>query len=194
MVQRNSRLIGGIYQVGQMITSGPLVASYTAYNRNNGNVVGLLVINLPPAFNLYAADQWLEPLTRRRPIQSPHVIRVYDWGVSEGKAYIATDPPRGISLRQLMDTEHIDLARSLNLTIQMTRGVAVLQANEIVDTDLRPQLITVDTIGRQDRVQLDDVSLRLLVRQLGYVQGQNVQDIEYLDPRYMAPEGIYQGV
>lgn len=194
MEQRNSRLIGGIYQVGQMITSGPLVATYTAYNRNNGSVVGLLVISLPPAVNPYAAGQLLAPLARWRPVQSPHVIRIYDWGISEGKAYIATDPPRGITLRQLMDVEHIDLARALDLTIQMTRGVAALQANSIVDIDLRPQLITVDTIGRADRVQLDDVNLRLIVRQLGYVQGQNVQDIEYLDPRYMAPENIYQGV
>jgi pSer/pThr/pTyr-binding forkhead associated (FHA) protein len=194
MSQRNSRLIAGVYQVGQMITSGPLLTSYTAYNRNTSDVVGLLVIELPATFDPYTARQLLAPLARRRAVQSPHVIRVYDWGVFGNQAYIATDPPRGITLQQVEDTENIDLARSLDLAIQLTRGVAALQAHGIIDTDLRPQMITVDTIGQEDRVQLDDVGLRLIFRQLGYAQGQSTSDISYFDPRYMAPENIYQGV
>ena len=193
-MQRNSRLIAGVYQVGQVITSGPLLTTYSAYNRNTSDVVGLLVIELPPAFDPPAAQQLLAPLATRRSVYSPHVIRVYDWGVFENKAYIATDPPRGITLRQLMDTENIDLARALELARQMTRGMAALQGHGIVDTDLRPQLITVDTVGVDDRVQLDDVGLRIIFRQLGYVPGQTIHDIGYLDPRYMAPEHIYQGI
>jgi len=194
MIQRNSRLIAGVYQVGQVITSGPLLTTYSAYNRNTSDVVGLLVIELPPGFDPVATQQLLAPLAARRLVYSPHVIRVFDWGVFENKAYIATDPPRGITLRQLMDTENIDLARALELACQMTRGMAALQGHGIVDTDLRPQLITVDTIGLDDRVQLDDVGLRIIFRQLGYVPGQSMQDIGYLDPRYMAPEHIYQGI
>jgi serine/threonine protein kinase len=194
MMQRNTRSIGGVYQVGQMITSGPFLQTYTAYNRNTNDVVGLLVIALPPAFDIHTAERLLTPLGNRRLIQSPHVIRLHDWGVSEDKIYIATDPPRGVTLRQLADTENLNLIRSLDLAKQMVNGVAALQATNIVDTDLRPQLITVDTIGQDDRVQLDDVGLRSLFRQLGYMQGQNSRDIEYLDPRYMAPESIYRGV
>jgi serine/threonine protein kinase len=194
MTQRNSRLIGGVYQVGQVITSGPLLTTYTAYNRNTSDVVGLLVSELPQAFDPSAVEQLLAPLGQRRPVQSPHVIRVYDWGISEGKVFIATDPPRGITLRQLTDEENLDLRRSINLATQITRGVATLQASGIFDTDLRPPFITIDTIGLDDRAQLDDVGLRGLLRQLGYIQGENVNDIEYLDPRYMAPEYIFQGI
>ncbi|MGH2506108.1 MAG: serine/threonine-protein kinase, partial [Ktedonobacteraceae bacterium] len=194
MAQRSSRLIAGIYQVGQIITSGPLLTTYTAYNRNTSDVVGLLVLTLPPSCDPTIAQQLLAPLARRRMLQSQHVIRVHNWGICEGGAYIATDPPRGITLSQLEDSENIDLARALDLAIQMTRGVATLQAQSIIDTDLRPHMLTVDTIGLNDRVQLDDVGLRHIVRQLGYVQGLNMHDIGYLDPRYMAPESIYQGI
>ncbi len=193
-MQRQSRLIGGVYQVGQVITTGSFLTMYTAYNRNTSDVVGLLVIDLPPTLEPSTALQFLSSLTRRRQIQSPHVIRVYDWGVSEGKAYIATVPPRGITLKQLTDNENISLAQALELSIQMARGIAALQSNGIIDTDLRPQLITIDTVVQDNRVQLDDVGLRALFRQLGYVQGQNTPDIGYFDPRYMAPESIYQGV
>jgi serine/threonine protein kinase len=194
MIQRNARLIAGVYQVGQIITSGPLLTTCSAYNRNTSDVVGLLVIELPPTSDSTAAQRLLAPLATRRLVNSPHVIRVYDWGIFEQKAYIATDPPRGITLRQLMDTENIDLARALDLARQLTRGVAVLQGQGIVDTDLRPQLITVDTIGLDDRVQLDDVGLRLIFRQLGHVLGHSTHDIGYFDPRYLAPEHMHQGV
>lgn len=194
MIQRNSRLIAGVYQVGQVITSGPFLTSYSAYNRNTSDVVGLLVIELPATLDPAVAQQLLAPLARRRRVQSPHVIGIHDWGVFERTAYIATDPPRGITLRQLMDTENIDLDRSLDLAIQVARGVAALQGNGIVDTDLRPHLITIDTIGLEDRAQLDDVGLRALFRQPGYPSGQSVHDLGYLDPRYLAPEHIYQGI
>ncbi len=195
MAQRNSRLVGGIYQVGQTFTVGQFLTIYSAYNRNTNDVVGLLVIDLPSTLNVQAAEHLLSPLMQRRFVQSPHVMHVYDWGISEGKAYIATDPPRGITLQQLMNAENLSLARGLEMAIQLTRGVAALQAQGIVDTDLRPQLITVDSIvGQDDRVQIDDVGLRTIFRQLGYVHGQNSQDIEYLDPRYTPPESIYQGI
>ncbi len=193
MTQRNTRLVAGVYQVGQMITAAPPLVSYSAYNRNTNDVVGLLVIDLLPSIDPISARQALAPLERRRQVQSPHVISVFNWGLSEGKAYSVTDPPRGITLRQLMDTENIGLARSLDLVTQMVRGVVALQGSGSIDTDLRPPLITVDTIGLEDRVQIDDVGLRAIYRQLGYMSGQNSQDIGYLDPRYMAPEQFFQG-
>jgi hypothetical protein len=58
---------------------------------------------------------------------------------------------------------------------------------------MRPQLVTIDTVGATDRVQLDDVGLRLLLKQLGYTNSQHADDIGYLDPRYVAPECIQNG-
>lgn len=193
MTQRSSRLIAGIYHVGQVLTSGPLFTTYTAYNRNTSDVVGLHSITLPPGSQPATVLQLLNPLERRRALRSPHVIHVHDWGIHEGRAYIATDPPRGVTLKQLEASEYIDLERALDLAIQVARGVAALQAQNIIDIDLRPQMLTVDTIGLTDRAQVDDVGLRLLFRQLGYVHELNMYDIGYLDQRYMAPESIYQG-
>ena len=99
MMQRNPRMVAGIYQLGQVITSGPSLTIHTAYNRNTGDVVGLYVIELPPTMDEGFAQNLLQPLERRRLVQSPHVVHVYDWGIDGERAYIATDPPRGITLR-----------------------------------------------------------------------------------------------
>lgn len=191
--RKNPRLIGGIYQVGQVITTGPILTVYTAYNRNTSDVVGLMVLELPPRFEAEAALRLLEPLERRRQVQSPHVIHVYDWGIDGSRAFIATDPPRGITLRHVLDNETVDLYRSVEIARQMTRGLVALQAQDVEDTDMRPQLITVDRVGNTDRVQLDDVGLRLLLKRLGYVGDQRSDDIGFFDPRYIAPESIQGG-
>ena len=191
--RKNPRLIGGVYQVGQVITYSPTLTTYTAYNRNTSDVVGLLVFELPPTVEAEAALRLLEPLERRRLVESPHVIHVFDWGIDGSRIYIATDPPRGISLRAVLDSETLDLKRAVEMAKQMVRGLMALQTQNIENIDMRPQLITVDMVVDTDRVQLDDAGLRLLLKQLGYTYDQQNEDIGFFDPRYVSPEFIQGG-
>jgi len=156
MAQRNARPVGGIYQVGQVITSGGVLTSYTAYNRNTNDVVGLLVVEFAPSIDAQTVQQLLQPLERRRSIDSPNLIHVYDWGTDGNRLYIATDPPRGMTLRYVLDNENIDLERALDLTRQMAQGLKLLHEQGVSGVDLRPQMITVDSLVAADRVQLDD--------------------------------------
>lgn len=194
MAQRNARPVGGIYQVGQVITSGGMLTSYTAYNRNTNDVVGLLVVEFAPTIDAQTVQQLLQPLERRRSIDSPNLIHLYDWGIDGNRLYIATDPPRGMTLRYVVYNENIDLGRALDLTRQMARGLKLLHERGVSGVDLRPQLITVDSLVAADRVQLDDVGLRSLLNALGYVNSQQEDDIGFLDPRYAPPEYINSGL
>ena len=193
MTQRDTKLIGSVYRIGQVITSGQMLTIYTAYNRNTNDVVGLLVIEFPPTLEQQTVAQLLQPLEKYRSIHSPNVIRVYDWGIDGSRAYIATDPPRGLTLRHILDNENIDLKRIIDLTQQIAQGLKILHTQGMVGIDLRPQLITVDVAGTTDRVQIDDVGLRSLLNALGYVNSQRVDDIGFLDPRYAPPEYINGG-
>jgi len=192
-MRKSPRQIGGIYRLGQVITAGAMLTTYTAYNRNTNDVVGLLVIEFPPAMDAQAVQQLLQLLEKRRSLHSQNVIGVYDWGIDGTHAYIATDPPRGITLRHVLDNENIDGPRALDLLRQMIQGVKVLHEQGIVGIDLRPQLITVDSLTVTDRVQLDDVGLRSLLNALGYISSQRIDDIGFLDPRYSPPEYIVGG-
>ena len=190
MTQRDLRLIGGVYRTGQVITSSGALTHHTAYDRNTNDVVGLFLVELPPTIEAQTAQRLLQPLERRWLVESPHVIQVHNWGVDGKRIYIATDPPRGITLRHVLDNENIDLQRTLDFAQQMTRGLIALHAQAIVGIDMRPQLITVDSVVVTDRVQLDDVGLRSLLYELGYLNSQHPDDIGYLDPRYVSPEYI----
>ncbi|GCE24752.1 hypothetical protein KDA_02360 [Dictyobacter alpinus] len=191
MPQRDARLIGGVYRIGQIITGGGLLTTSTAYNHNTNDVVGLYVVDIPSSEQIDAIPALLKPYEKRRLVQSPHVLHVLDWGIDGTRIYIATDPPRGLTLQHVLDTENIDLARAIDLCQHLLLGLRALHAEGIAGLDLRPQLITVDTVGIQDRVQIDDIGLRTLLYALHYVDSQRPDDIGYLDPRYTAPEYIH---
>lgn len=193
MSQRDTRLIGGIYRTGPLITSGGMLTIYTAFNHNTNDNVGLYVITLQTQEQIGTAQTLLQALAKRQGLYSPNVIRVLDWGIDENRAYIATDPPRGVTLQYVIDNENIDLRRSIDLIRQLLTGIQTLHKQGIHGLDLRPQLITVDTIGIDDRIQIDDIGLRALLLSLNYVSNQQSGDIGFLDPRYSAPEYITNG-
>nr|BBH88488.1 hypothetical protein KTC_32390 [Thermosporothrix sp. COM3] len=195
MVSRDNRTVGGVYRLGQLVQKNGVYAFYTAYNRNNNDVVGLWIVDFPPQMQPQAVQSLLQPLASRRALESPHVLRVYDWGIEGNRIYIATDPPRGMTLRYVMDNENVGIERSLNLAQQMVMGIKALHERGFVGLDLRPRLVTVDsmeveTIGIEDRVQLDDIGLRGLLKALGYGEPTSVEDLGAFDTRYASPEQI----
>src|SRR5436305_13832540 len=105
--RKSPRQIGGIYRLGQVITAGGMLTTYTAYNRNTNDVVGLLVIEFPPAMDGQDVQQLLQPLEKRRSLHSQNVIGVYDWGIDGTHAYIATDPTCPITLRYVLDNVNL---------------------------------------------------------------------------------------
>lgn len=194
MSQRDTRIIGGVYRMGQVITSGGMLTTCIAHNRNTNDVVGLTLIDIPPYVEAQKIEMLLSPLERRRMIHSPHVLQVFNWGMDGSRLYIATDPPRGVMLRYMLDNENVDFARALDIMRQLASGVKVLHEQGISELDLRPQLITVDAILVEERVQIDDIGLRMMLRGLGYAPNERPDDIGFLDPRYTSPESISGGV
>jgi len=191
MPQRDDRALGGLYRTGQVVsTIENVLTAYIAYDGNTNDVVSLYVIEVPAQEQLAALPRILQPLAKRKSIQSTHIIKLHNWGIDGTRLYIATDPPRGVTLQHILNTENIAIPRAIDLCRQIAAGLTTFHAENIAGLDLRPQLITVDTIGVTDRVQIDDVGLRSLLRSLNYISNQPSDDINHLDPRYAPPEYI----
>lgn len=193
MPQRDARSIGGLYRTGQVVSRGNMLTAYTAYDSNTNDVVGLYVIEAPTNEQLAVFPSISQSLAKRQSIQSTHIIKLHNWGIEGRRIYIATDPPRGVTLQHILNTEYIDIPRAIDICKQLATTLMVFHTGGIAGLDLRPLLITVDIIGITDRVQIDDIGLRSLLRSLNYVSNQRQDDIGYLDPRYAPPEYIQSG-
>ena len=72
-------------------------------------------------------------------------------------------------------------------------GLKALHEHDIAGIDLRPHLITVETTGIEDHVQLDDIGLRIILSSFGYTNNNQDDDYGSLDPRYAPPEYLMNG-
>jgi len=193
MSQRDPKVIGNVYRIGQVVATRGIVTTCTAHNRNTNDVVGLFVIEVPPVFHPQMVQQILHPLAQHQAIQSPHILPVLDWGLDGSRAYIATNPPRGTTLRYVLDHEDIDFQRMIAISQQIVVGLQALHTQGITGIDLRPHLITIETSGIEDRVQLDDIGLRIILSGFGYTNNHQDDDYGSLDPRYAPPEYLTGG-
>lgn len=193
MPQHSARSIGGLYRTGQVVTAGSMLTIYTAYDSNTNDVVGLYVVEMSTNEQATALSSISQLLAKRQSIRSANSIKLHNWGIEGKRIYIATDPPRGVTLQHILNTEDIDISRALDICKQLATALVVFHAEGVAGLDLRPLLITIDTIGITDRVQIDDIGLRSLLRSLNYVSSQRQDDIGYLDPRYAPPEYIQSG-
>ena len=146
MLDKAHPVIGGIYRVGQVMATRGMLTTCTAYNRYTNDIVGLFVIEYPQTWSAEQMRYLLQPIEVRRSLSSPHVIRIHDWGIEDPRAYIVTDPPRGVTLRYILDTEKKDLERALALSRQIIQGLKALHEHQVIGIDLRPQLITVESV------------------------------------------------
>ena len=190
MSQRDQRLIGDVYHIGQIISESPMLMTATAHNRNTNEIVGLLLLNLPPQLEYSEITRLLEKLEPRRQVVSPHLLKIHDWGIEDQRIFIVTDPPRGTSLRYVLDTEDVSLTRSLDVVSQVLQGLVSLEAAQIFAVDLRPTLITIDEVSMVDRVQIDDLGLQAILNEIGYLETRDRASLAYRDPRYASPEYI----
>src|SRR5262249_51241403 len=77
MAQPDARLIGGIYRIGQTITTGGMLTTHTAYNNNTNDVVGLYVITLQTQEQVGTAHSLLQGLIKRQSLYDSYVMRVH---------------------------------------------------------------------------------------------------------------------
>jgi serine/threonine protein kinase len=197
MPQRDARLVAGAYRIGQTIAQDGLLMVSTAHNLNTNDVIGLYVIEISPTAQAQNVRQLLKPLAQRQLVQSPHVLKIHDWGLDGNRVYIASGPPRGTTLRYLLDTENIRIARTLTLLQQLIIGIKAFHDKGISGLELRPQYLTVDTLGGLDRVQIDDLGLRTLLQALasiGAIDKGSAFALATPDLRYAAPEYVRAGL
>ncbi len=188
MPQRDIRLINGNYKLGQQISSNSLLTNYTALDRNTNDVVGLSLIELPQHVQQESIPRFLQAFENRQRVDSPHVLKLYQCGSEGNRIYFVTDPPRGVTLQYVFDHENIELTRALDICRQVALGLSALHNQHIAGIDLRPRFITVDVTEATDRVQIDDIGLRSLLRSLRATGTGVYDDLTAIDPLYAAPE------
>ena len=131
----------GPYEVVGVIGAGGMGEVYRARDTRLGRDVAVKV--LPPAF---AADPERRARFEREAqtvaaLSHPHIVSLFDTGVHDGQIFVVMELLEGETLRARLTTSALPIRKSIEIAVQVARGLAAAHDKGLVHRDLKPDNI-----------------------------------------------------
>jgi hypothetical protein len=127
----------GPYAVEAPITLGALGSAYRATDPGAGRTVALKVLPPELAGSVAARDRFQREAAKASRVNSPHVVRVLDFGDASGTWYLAMELAEGPKLAEHVQRQGaLDAGAARDVLLQVARGLAQLHREGLVPRDL----------------------------------------------------------
>ncbi|MCA9667163.1 MAG: serine/threonine protein kinase [Myxococcales bacterium] len=181
-------LFDGRFAIERLLGQGGMGAVYAARHQALDRAVAIKVIHASLDSNPQMRSRFRREARSLSRVAHPYVPSVYDYGEdAEGQPFLVMELVQGQTLRQLLPSGGLPLARALNILAQTAAALRAIHRCAIVHRDLKPANVLVtphDGLG--DQVKVTDFGLAKLV---GLEQSYNTEHGgAFGSPPYMAPE------
>jgi serine/threonine protein kinase len=156
-LHRGDRL--GAYAIDQRLGSGGMGEVWRARDERLGRDVAIKV--LLPYFSNDAerVRRFLQEARAASALNHSNVLTVYDVGEHGGAPYLVTECLEGESLRARLAVRRLTVDETVDVGLQLARGLAAAHARGIVHRDLKPENVF---LARDGRVKILDFGLAKL--------------------------------
>ncbi len=177
-------LLGGRYEITQMLGQGGMGAVYKAKDREVDRFVALKVIKPALAVDPEILARFKQELILARQVTHKNVIRIFDLGEAEGIKFITMEFIEGQDLKSLV-TEKGKLSNEeiAKVMEQVCLALDAAHGEGVVHRDLKPQNIMIDKSGR---VAVMDFGIARSTEAGGMTQTGALLGT----PEYMSPEQV----
>jgi tetratricopeptide (TPR) repeat protein/predicted Ser/Thr protein kinase len=174
-------VLGGRYEILQMLGEGGMRAVYKARDRELDRFVALKLIRPELAANPSILARFKQELLLSREVTHRNVIRIFDLGDADGVKFITMEFVEGQDLRSLIqEKKKFPPEEAVELMQQVCRALEAAHSLGIIHRDLKPQNIMRDQTGR---ILVMDFGLARMVEGDGMTQtGALVGTMEYMSP------------
>jgi eukaryotic-like serine/threonine-protein kinase len=174
-------ILGGRYEILQMLGEGGMGAVYKARDRELDRFVALKLIRPELAANPSILARFKQELLLSREVTHRNVIRIFDLGDADGVKFITMEFVEGQDLRSLIQEKNkFPPEEAVELMQQVCRALEAAHTLGIIHRDLKPQNIMRDQTGR---ILVMDFGLARMVEGDGMTQtGALVGTMEYMSP------------
>ena len=141
---RAASLIGGRYELGELIGEGGAAQVYHARDKVLDRVVALKLLR-----DEYGADEEFIARFYREAravasLSQPNIVDIYDYGAHEKTYFIAMQYIEGTDLKSILRSEgRLDPARVVAISDDILRGLGAAHERGIVHRDVKPQNLLV---------------------------------------------------
>lgn len=151
------KLIGGRYQIEQVVARGGMATVYLALDVRLERKVALKIIHPHLASDNSFRDKFIREARIAAKLSHPNLVNVFDQGEDGDLAFMAMEYVSGITLRDaLKDFGALDGKRALDLFEPMLSGLAAAHRAGILHRDLKPENVLLADDGR---IKLGDFGL-----------------------------------
>ena len=189
--------LAGRYLLGQRIGRGGMGVVYRARHAELDRDVAVKLLR-PELLRVEGAVARFRREARAvAQIESPHVVKVYDHGISSDRAFIVMEHLDGRSLRDLVASGAVEPARAIELACQILAALDEAHGRGIIHRDLKPENIYLESgprpgVGPPEQVKLLDFGLSKIMGPVSWTDtgGLTASGVLIGTPSYMAPEQI----
>jgi hypothetical protein len=177
------------YALKYRIGEGGLGTVYAAHDPTLSRLVAIKTLNLqvPAAERESFNALFLNEARAAAGLSHPHIVTVFDAGLSDGNAYIAMELLKGVDLRQMrVEGWQPTPKQAAQLVLAVAEALAYAHSHGVVHRDIKPANIFM--VGRTQPRVLDFGIARV-------TRGHDApaeQEISGGSPYYMAPEQVLQ--
>ena len=180
-VLRIGDLLGGRYEILQLLGEGGMGAVYKATDRELDRFVALKVIRPELASNPSILARFKQELLLAHQVTHRNVIRIYDLGEAEGVKFITMEFIEGKDLRSVIrEKNKFAPEEAVEVIQQVCQALDAAHSVGVIHRDLKPQNIMQDGTGR---MLVMDFGLARTLEGGGMTQtGAIVGTMEYMSP------------
>ena len=184
-------LLGGRYEILQMLGEGGMGAVYKAADRELDRFVALKVIRPELASNPSILARFKQELLLAHQVTHRNVIRIYDLGEAEGVKFITMEFIEGKDLRALIrEKKKFSPEEAVDVIQQVCNALNAAHSVGVIHRDLKPQNIMQDSTGR---ILVMDFGLARTLEGDGMTQtGAIVGTMEYMSPEQALAKDLDQ--
>jgi serine/threonine protein kinase/Tol biopolymer transport system component len=135
------------YRVESHLGSGGMGEVYKAHDELLARSVALKILRPEIAEDSERIRRFTQEAKAASALNHPHIVHVYDIGVSDSMHFIAMEYVEGVTLRSLIEGQNTPLERLLALLAEVAEGLEKAHASGIVHRDLKPDNIIVSNDG-----------------------------------------------
>lgn len=148
MAQRGRRY-GGRYEVTAPIAAGGMAEVFLARDQLLGRQVALKILHPEYARDKSFIERFRREARAAASLNDPHIVSVFDWGSDDGTYYIVMEYVKGMSLRQLIETEGpLEPLRAAGIAADVCAALEFAHEQGIIHRDIKPANIAITASGQ----------------------------------------------
>jgi eukaryotic-like serine/threonine-protein kinase len=184
-------ILGGRYEIQQMLGEGGMGAVFKAIDRELARPVALKLIRPELAAHPSMLARFKQELLLARQVTHKNVIRIFDLGDADGVKFITMEFVEGKDLRILIgEKKKFSPQEAVEIIEQVCRALEAAHNVGVIHRDLKPQNIMLDHNGR---VLVMDFGLARTMEGDGMTQsGALVGTFEYMSPEQALAQNLDQ--